>query len=127
MKRAIFFLLCSAVTALGQVSSVQVDPTGKVIGPKIINYITGTSTLQVDGVPITPGGGSLPGGSNGNFQFNSSGSFGGSAMLTYNAGEVDANTLGFRVVDSTDPTKKLSFDLSNLPTASNPSLLIPNS
>ena len=68
--------------------------------------------------------GSAPGGSSGQFQYNNGGIFGGTGMLVFNAGEVDAVNLGFRIVDSSDPTKKINFSLSNITTGNDVSITV---
>ena len=54
MQRLFLLPFFLAATLFGQVSSVQVNPTGNVIGPPIVNFATGG--LKVNGVNVGGGG-----------------------------------------------------------------------
>lgn len=89
--------------------------------------ITPSPLTTIGVISINPAGLPQPGGSTGQFQLNGGGIFEGTGFLTFEEGEVLAYSLGFRFVDTSDPTKKLAINMSNMLTGTDAELLIPAS
>jgi hypothetical protein len=79
----------------------------------------GANLTLSGGTLSATGGGGTPGGSNAQLQFNNSGAFGGTAVLTLDgSNNVLAQANKFYISDTSDPTKQIRFSTTNIPTSS---------
>lgn len=102
---------------------------GDTAGGAVEEVILGSNLTLTAGNPptLSATGGGTPGGSNTQLQLNSSGAFAGVPYLTYDGSTVGQTTgTRYSLIDPTDNTKKVQFDLSGLGTGVTRQVAIPN-
>src|SRR5439155_8101974 len=87
----------------------------------------GANLTLAAGTLSATGGGGTPGGSPQQIQFNNTGSFGGTSVLTFDGTAITQQTkTKFNLVDSADTTKKLQLNLQSISTGTTRQLAVPD-
>lgn len=79
-----------------------------------------------DGTWATPAGSGSPGGSSTQVQYNNAGAFGGISGATTDGTSLTVKDANFLVVDDSDTTKKLAFQVSGVTTGTTRTLTVPD-